>query len=180
MDKMSADRRTMRWMRFKRSGGLRNRCAAAVHHQVLPLHRFSGFETAKRVRRFCSCLINSSTSWPPASGNPLFLALGLAVYQERHDLDDVALAAVLGCSLDVLTGIVALPTAWGGGARTNCRIGRGGDRREIRSGCCGPAACRRGFAGRGWLPLLPPQNTFSSPHSEARKSVEAVRSTGYS
>ena len=84
-------------MRFKRFG-LRNRCAAAVRRQILPLYRFSGFETAKRVRRFCSCVINPSTSWPPASRATPALRVGVCQYKQWHALDDVGLASLKrGC-----------------------------------------------------------------------------------
>ncbi|MBI1917673.1 MAG: hypothetical protein HYS12_23505 [Planctomycetes bacterium] len=39
------------------------------------------------------------------SSNPFFFASMLAAYQERHGLDDDGLAALLGCSLDVLTDL---------------------------------------------------------------------------
>jgi hypothetical protein len=35
--------------------------------------------------------------------DPYFLASALATYQQRHDLDDAALSALLGCDLAVLT-----------------------------------------------------------------------------
>lgn len=37
------------------------------------------------------------------ASDPFFLAFALAVYQERHQLDDAALAALLGCDADTLT-----------------------------------------------------------------------------
>jgi hypothetical protein len=37
------------------------------------------------------------------AGDPYFLASTLAAYQQRHDLDDAALAALLGCNVAVLT-----------------------------------------------------------------------------
>ena len=40
-----------------------------------------------------------------ARPTPFFPASLLTSYQQRHGLDDVALAAVLGCSLDVLTDL---------------------------------------------------------------------------
>ena len=46
------------------------------------------------------------------SSNPFFLASVLAVYQQRHTLDDVALAAVLGCSLNGLTDLHAYHRSW--------------------------------------------------------------------
>src|SRR5215813_11740132 len=65
-----------------------------------------------RAKNAVRALLRSAGIVPPrdaladrVSSNPLFLASVLAAYQQRHGLDDVALAAVLGCSLDVLTGL---------------------------------------------------------------------------
>jgi hypothetical protein len=40
-----------------------------------------------------------------ASRDPFFLGWALAAHQRRHGLDDAALAAVLGCPLDMLTSL---------------------------------------------------------------------------
>jgi hypothetical protein len=90
-------------------------------------------------------------SGPAFSPAPFLLASALAAYQQRHNLDDAALAAVLGCALDVLTQLrlcrrpgAALPsrTAVDDVADIAARFGpdaavRGRGRRRLRTAPAG-------------------------------------------
>src|SRR5262249_46664583 len=69
--------------------------AAYVRHTACSrLDRFAGFETANRFRRFCSCVINSSTSWLPTCRAIPAPRVGARQNQQRHALDDVGLAVL--------------------------------------------------------------------------------------
>jgi len=80
--------------------------------RLLPLHRFSGFETAKRIRRFCSCVINPSTSWLPTCRATPVPRVGTRQDQQRHALGDVGLA-VLKCAPDQVAFSDMSDSVWG-------------------------------------------------------------------